>query len=53
MVATPQDVRAFARANGLQVGTRGQFSRAVIDAFNKGKRAENRYVKPSEKTTTA
>lgn len=50
MAATPKDVREFARANGLQVGARGQFSREVIDAYNKGKRAENRYVKPAERT---
>lgn len=49
MGATAADVRAFARKNGLQVGARGQFSREVIDRFNKGKRAENRYVKPSER----
>lgn len=51
MAASAQDVRAFARANGLNVGARGQFSREVIERFNKGKRAENRYVKPSERTT--
>jgi hypothetical protein len=50
MPASAKEVREFARANGLAVGARGQFSRTVIDAFNKGKRAEKRYVKPSERT---
>jgi hypothetical protein len=50
MPASPNEVREFARANGLPVGSRGQFSREVIAAFNKGKRAEKRYVKPSERT---
>lgn len=49
MGATPAEVREFARANGLQVGRRGQFSREVIARFNKGKRAEKRYVRPSER----
>lgn len=48
MAANPTEVREFARANGLSVGSRGQFSQEVIDAFNKGKRAEKRYVKPSQ-----
>ena len=34
MAATPKDVREFARATGLSVGARGQFSREVIDSFN-------------------
>ncbi len=49
MAANAAEVREFARSNGLTVGARGQFSREVIDRFNKGKRAENRYVKPSER----
>jgi hypothetical protein len=49
MGASPSEVREFARANGITVGKRGQFSRAVIDQFNKGKRADKRYVRPSER----
>lgn len=46
--ASAEDVRTWARANNVEVGTRGQFSRAVIDAFNKGRRVK--YVKPSERS---
>jgi hypothetical protein len=48
-VATAADVRAFARAQGVDVGTRGQLSRELIDSFNQGKRGNARYVKPSER----
>lgn len=48
-VATAADVRAFARSNGIEVGTRGQFSRELIAKFNEGKRGNARYVKPSER----
>lgn len=40
--STAADVRAWATAKGLQVGSRGRFSAAIIDAYNKtanGKRA--------------
>lgn len=39
----PSEVRAFAKANGLPVGSRGKFSQAVISAFNKGRRGPKRY----------
>lgn len=41
---TPAQVRAFARENGLAVGTRGKFSAEVIEAYNAGKRKEHRYT---------
>lgn len=47
--ATAADVRAFAREQGIDVGTRGQLSRELIAEFNKGKRGNARYVKPSER----
>jgi hypothetical protein len=47
--ASAADVRAWARENGVEVGTRGQFSREVIASFNAGKRGNARYVKPSER----
>lgn len=36
--ASPADVRAWARENGLTVGTRGRFSPEVRDAYNKANR---------------
>lgn len=43
-VATPQvqDIRAFARENGIPVGTRGRYSKELIAAFEAHKRAERK-----------
>lgn len=45
--ATAADVRAWARENNIEVGTRGQLKPAVIADFNKGRRVK--YVLPSER----
>lgn len=52
--APAAEVRAFALANGLSVGTRGRFSKEVVEAFNAGKRGAQRYNGPVtvEKTVT-
>jgi len=39
----PSEVRAFAKANGIPVGSKGRFSQSLVDAFNKGKRGPKRY----------
>lgn len=39
----PGEVRAFARANGIPVGSKGRFNSDLIKAFNKGKRGPKRY----------
>lgn len=39
----PSEVRAFARVNGIEVGGNGRFSQPLIKAFNKGRKAHQRY----------
>ena len=43
-VAVPQesDIRAFARANGIAVGTRGRYSKELIAAFSAHQKAERK-----------
>lgn len=43
-VAVPQEspIRAFARANGYEVGTRGRYSKALQAAFAEHQKAERR-----------
>lgn len=36
-------VRKFAKDNGIPVGSKGRFSEALVKAYNKGKRANQRY----------
>lgn len=47
--ASGSDVRESALAAGLAVGQRGRLSDQAIAAFNKGKRANRRYVPPMER----
>ena len=35
MPASPAEIRAWARENGIEVGTRGRLSAAVIEAYTK------------------
>lgn len=53
MSASPAAVRSFARAAGIPVGTRGKINPDAIAAFNKGKRAEARYVQGEHVPTVA
>lgn len=50
MGATAAEVRAFAKDRNISVGRRGVLSKEAVEAFNKGKRADKRYVRPSERT---
>lgn len=42
VTATAAEVRAFARANGIEVGKRGRFAPSLVEAFNA--QAETPYV---------
>jgi hypothetical protein len=56
VTATPAEVRAFARAQGIPVGKRGRFAPSLVKAFNdqsKVKYVEAGYVKAREVTVTA
>ena len=39
----PSEVRAFAKANGIPVGSKGRFNSDLIAQFNKGRRGPKRY----------
>ena len=47
MSASASEVREWANANGIAVGSRGRFPASVVAAFNKGRRAPKRYAEPS------
>lgn len=56
VTATPAEVRAFARAQGLPVGTRGRFAPSLVKAFNdqsKVKYVEAGHIPAREVTVTA
>jgi hypothetical protein len=56
VTATPAEVRAFARAQGLPVGKRGRFAPSLVKAFNDAspvKYVEAGHVPAREVTVTA
>lgn len=48
MAATANEVREWAKKNGLEVGVRGVLPQTVIDRFNKRRKPERRYVHPRD-----
>lgn len=42
--ATAAEVRAFAKENGIEVGSRGRFSAALVKQFNKGRKPAAQYA---------
>jgi hypothetical protein len=54
-VAVPQEspIRAFARANGFEVGSRGRYSKTLIEAFEANQKAQRAAKREAAKARKA